>query len=130
MDTVNACFRIIYQCNPDFWALENPTGLLRQYLDKPKYTFQPWNFGDPWTKKTDLWGNYNIPQRRYEHWVDVPQNPDLYIRPGRTKPSIAFLHKSAMQYIDWMKDYRINTDADFRAITPLGFAQAFFEANR
>jgi len=130
MDIVNACIRIIFQCVPVFWALENPTGLLRRYLDKPRYTFEPWEFGDPWTKKTDVWGRFNLPRAKYKCWNDVPKNENLYIRPGRGKPSIASMHKSAMKHIDWMKDYEADDDAMFRAITPQGFAQAFYEANR
>ena len=54
----------------------------------------------------------------------------MYIRPGRTKPSIAYLHKSAKQYIPDFKDISCKDDAEFRAITPTGFAKAFFEANK
>ncbi len=130
MDIVNACMRIIFQCRVKFWALENPTGLLRRYLKRPRFTFHPWEFGDPWTKKTDIWGRFEIPKTYYQHWHDVPKNEKLYIRPGREKPSIAFLHKSAMVDIEWMKSYEVEDDSSFRAITPQGFAQAFFEANK
>lgn len=54
MEIVNACVRIINQCNPVFWALENPRGHLRKYLGVPKLNFQPWYYGDPWTKATDI----------------------------------------------------------------------------
>lgn len=130
MDIVNACIRIIFQCRVRFWALENPTGLLRKYLNKPRFNFHPWEFGDPWTKKTDVWGRFEIPQIYYQRWTDVPKNKKLYIRPGRNKPSIAFLHKSAMQDIEWMKEFKADNDASFRAITPQGFSQAFYEANK
>lgn len=36
MEIVNACLRIIYQCNPVFWAMENPRGYLRKYIGMPK----------------------------------------------------------------------------------------------
>lgn len=56
MEIVNACMRIIKKCQPVWWALENPTGHLRKYLGIPQLTFQPWEYGDPWTKRTDIWG--------------------------------------------------------------------------
>ena len=59
---VEACLKIISECKPKFWALENPVGHLRKYLGKPTFTFQPWQFGDPWTKHTDIWGNFNPPR--------------------------------------------------------------------
>lgn len=39
MEIVNACLQIINQCNPHFWALENPRGHLRKYLGMPKLNF-------------------------------------------------------------------------------------------
>ena len=35
---------------------ENPMGFRRQFLGKPAFTFNPCDFGDAYTKKTDLWG--------------------------------------------------------------------------
>ena len=129
LKVVNACRDIIKLCKPQFYAIENPVGHLRKFLGKPNYTFQPWWFGDPWTKRTDVWGKFNNPTRIYEEWETVPKIKELYIRPGRTKPSIAFLHKSAKRYIPSFKCFKAETDAAFRAITPQGFAKWFFEAN-
>jgi len=129
MDIVNACIRIIFQCKPMFWALENPAGLLRKFLGDYDYAFQPWWFGDPWTKLTNLWGKFNKPTRKYSYWEDVPKNEKLYVRPRRTKPSIAFLHKSDAGLMPQLSEYKCDIDTDFRAITPPGFAKAFFEAN-
>ena len=65
MDVVAACLRIIWRCRArgtlKFWALENPTGLLRQFLGIPHYTFQPWWFGAQHSKRTDLWGYFSAP---------------------------------------------------------------------
>ena len=129
IEIVDACLEIVRSCKPVFNALENPIGLLQKYLGWPSYVFQPWNFGDPWTKKTGIWGTFNAPRKIYHKWEDVPKNSNLYIRPGRTKPSIAFLHKSAKQFIDSFSDFECETDAGFRAITPQGFANAFFKEN-
>jgi hypothetical protein len=96
---VRECQRIIQECNPHFWAIENPaSGSLKQYLGEPTMTYEPWHFGSPWTKRTALWGNFNKPKRIYQDWQDVPKLP-LYVRPGRHKPSLAFLHKSAVKLI-------------------------------
>ena len=127
---VMACLRIIKQCNPKWWALENPVGYLREYMGKPAITFQPWEYGDPWTKRTDIWGEFTPPEKLYTDWDAVPQKLPLYTRPGRKKPNFAYLHKSAQQFIPQLAWASPQTDADFRAITPPGFAKAFFKANR
>lgn len=131
MEIVDACIKIIEQCLPDWCAIENPTGYLRQYLGKPQLTFQPWEYGDPWTKRTDIWGFFSVPKKIYQRWEDVPNKLNLYTRRGRSKPNFAFLHKSAWGSIPQLAfTQQPKTDADFRAITPPGFAEAFFKANR
>lgn len=129
MEIVQACRRIIGLCEPIFWAMENPRGFLRKYLGEPKLSFQPWWYGDAWTKATDIWGSFNIPERKHERWEDVPKL-DIYTRPNREKPNFAFLHKSAWNNIPQLHYHKPETDAEFRAMTPPGFAQAFFEANK
>lgn len=129
MEIVNACIAIIKKCNPVFWALENPRGYLRKYLGYPRLTFQPWEYGDAWTKATDIWGHYNIPQKMYDSWDDVPKIP-LYTRPNRLKPNFAYLHKSEWSKIPQLSFHKPANDAEFRAMTPPGFAKAFFGANK
>lgn len=63
MACVNACMRIILQCKPRWWALENPTGKLGEFLGTPRDVFEPCDFGDPWTKRTALWGDFVLPVR-------------------------------------------------------------------
>jgi len=73
-----------------------------------------------------------MPAPLFDRWEDVPKNENLYIRPTRSKPSLAFLHKSAIEFIpeyQWAKPY-IKTDADFRSLCSMGFAKAFYDANR
>ena len=71
---VRACLDIIAQCNSiesayskttklKFWALENPNGLLKRFLGKPAYEFNPYDFGDDYKKKTHLWGWFNDPKK-------------------------------------------------------------------
>lgn len=130
MVVVTACMRIIALCRPEWWALENPVGYLRTYMGKPALTFQPWEYGDPWTKRTDIWGDFAVPHTLYGRWEDVPNKLPLYTRPGRDKPNFAYLHKSAQSLIPQLQGIPVRTDADFRAITPPGFAQAFYKANK
>lgn len=129
MKIVNACLKIIEQCKPKWWALENPVGYLRNYLGDSTLIFQPWQYGDPWTKRTEIWGEFNVPPKLYSKWEDVPNKLPLYTRPGRGKPNFAYLHKSAIADIPQLAFANPQTDADFRAITPPGFARAFFIAN-
>ncbi len=131
MFLVNHCLRIIEQCSPEFWVIENPnSGRLREFLGKPAFAYEPWEFGDPWTKKTALWGRFNPPIPLFQTWEDVPKNSNLYIRPGRKKPGMAFLHKSAKQFIPAFKDFDAPNDMAFRSLCPQGFAKAFFEVNK
>ena len=128
---VRHCQRIIAECNPTWWAIENPaTGRLKDFLGKPEFTYEPWHFGDPWTKKTALWGKFNKPVRLFEKWDDVPKIPELYIRPNRGKPSLAFLHKSAIKHIRAFDGIEVADDMSFRSLCSQGFAKAFFEVNK
>jgi hypothetical protein len=130
MFLVRHCQRIIKQANPAFWVIENPySGRLKLKLGLPQYVYEPWEFGSPWTKKTALWGRFNLFRKTYYWWKDVPQNPNLYIRPGRKKPSIAFLHKNAKQFIKEFDCFEVNTDMEFRSLCSQNFAQAFYYAN-
>lgn len=133
MELVNHCLRIIKECNPVWWALENPyNGRLKEILGSPKYVYQPWEYGSPWTKKTALWGEFNSPSPLYSKWEDVPKNDKLYIRPGRKKPGLVYLHKSAVNDIEefqWAKD-KIKNDADLRSMCSRGFAEQFYKANK
>lgn len=129
---VKECQRIIAECNPKFWVIENPaSGRLKDFLGEPTMTYEPWHFGSPWTKKTALWGKFNIPPKAYEKWEDVPKIPELYTRPGRPKPSLAFMHKSAFNLIpEFWTLKRPNSDMEFRSLCSQKFAKAFFQANQ
>lgn len=131
MFLVRECQRIIEQANPVFWAIENPArGVLRDFLGEPQYEYEPWWYGSPWTKRTALWGKFNIPPRKYFKWEDVPKIPELYVRPGRPKPSLAFMHKSAYDLIEEFHTLpRPDSDMEFRSLCSQKFAQAFYEAN-
>ena len=107
MELVFAAMQIIWKCRfanrLAFWALENPLGYLRQFLGKAPYRFEQWEFGHDGIKPTEIWGYFNFPKKI----VDTrPVNP------------------KQLQDIDG-KNRKAN-----RAITPAGFAKAFFKANR
>lgn len=132
MFLVHHCLRIIEESNPVFWVIENPAnGRLKDFLGKPAYTYEPWEFGSPWTKKTALWGKFNHPEKIYKSWDDVPKNEKLYIRPGRKKPSMAQFHKSAIHYIEEFKPFidTVKDDMSLRSLCSQGFAKAFFDVN-
>lgn len=67
MRTVNACLRIVLQAklygSLQWWALENPEGLLSQWLGPPQDAHEPCDYGDPWTKRTWVWGEFTRPIR-------------------------------------------------------------------
>lgn len=145
MKLVRECQRIISYCekkgNLKFWVIENPaTGALRKYLGKPEYVYQPWWFGSPWTKKTALWGKFNKPERVYQNWEEVTQNPALYVRkrnriPDKDrytgKPEMHTLHKSAFKDIEEFQCLPApKNDMEFRSLCSQNFAQAFYEANK
>ena len=104
LSVVDACMRIIMLLNPIFWCLENPVGRLNNYIGKPECYFHPHYYGDPYTKKTALWGRFIFPKRT--HYFNKSEIDD---RIHKMPPS---------------KDR-----AKLRSITPAGFAKAFFEAN-
>jgi len=141
MKLVRECQRIIQECNPTFWVIENPaTGALRNYLGKPDYAYQPWWYGSPWTKKTALWGKFNKPTRLYEKWEDVTKNTKLWIRKRNRveendrytgKPEMHTLHKSAYDLIPEFQTLpRPESDMEFRSLCSQNFAKAFYKANK
>jgi len=105
---VLACLRIIAYCKPVFWCLENPVGRLKRWLGPPVMYFNPCDYGDPYTKKTCLWGRFNIPKRK-------PVEPVKVCRQG-----------------SWIQKLggKSEKTKELRSITPPGFARAFFEANK
>lgn len=102
LEIVLACLRIIRQARPSWWCLENPVGRLPRFIGPYKMTFQPWEYGDPWTKRTCLWGDFVVPARN-------PVEPTEGGKLWRLPPS--------------------PRRARLRSVTPPGFAKAFFEAN-
>lgn len=133
LEIVEACMRIIRECDPVFWCLENPVkGSLVKYLGRPEMTFQPYEYGDGWAKGTALWGRFNHPQKTYNAKNRPEAVPGLYVRPGRDYPSLAFQHRSAVEIIPQLEPFKsfVKTDYDLRSLTPPSFAKAFFDTNQ
>lgn len=132
MFLVRECQRIIEEASPAWWAIENPaTGSLRDYLGPPTLSYQPWQYGSPWTKATGLWGQFKAPKPTYKKWEDVPGKIEMWTRTGR-KPALVYLHKSAFNLIPEFRDSGMpapTTDAELRSLCSQKFAAAFKLAN-
>lgn len=128
MEIVDACLQIIWHCRfykgskLKFWSLENPVGFLRQFLGKPVYTFEQWQFKDEGIKPTDLWGYFRNPTPIV---IEKPANLSIINPNGRKNGRGISSPKCPSEY----KHLNLSR-ADKRAITPAGFAQAFFRANK
>ena len=48
-------FKAFAECSCDFVAIENPVGVMSSIWRKPDQIIQPYQFGDPFEKKTCLW---------------------------------------------------------------------------
>lgn len=111
LSVVDACLRIIFTAKPKWWALENPVGYLRKWLGEPRFIFEPYYYGDEYQKRTALWGDFRIPQ------------PQTVEDKGFVKFSMLKSHEIHPEYFGKLDR------TQRRAITPSGFAKAFFEAN-
>lgn len=103
LSIADACMRFIVLCKPVFWCIENPVGRLSRFYGKPAMTFHPYEYGDPYQKRTCLWGNFNKPKKNP---VEPTEGQKIWrMAPGEKRKEL-------------------------RSITPAGFAQAFYEANK
>lgn len=103
IDLLNQTKAILEYFRPRVWAIENPVGRIKELgnLKSPRLTFDPHHYGDPHTKKTLLYGNFN---------PDLPQ--------ANVEPT------------EGSKIHRLSSSAKAeREETPEGFAYAFFMAN-
>lgn len=103
LEVVEAC-RQLCEFSGGMWMLENPVGRLSTAWRKPDHTFDPCDYGDPYTKKTCLWTSANF-----------VMPPKQYVEPTEG---------SAMHLMAPSADR-----ANLRSATPMGFARAVFEAN-
>jgi len=92
---------------PAIWAIENPVGRIEKLTGLPPWSlsFDPYMFGDPYTKKTLLWGRFNA------NLPTAPVDPVEGSKMHRMYGGKSLATKNA------------------RSVTPEGFAYAFFQAN-
>jgi len=112
LSVVDACLRIITVCEPHWWCLENPKGYLKNWLGKPVYEFDPWEYGDNYQKRTCLWGNFRTPE------PTVDEKPEGCVKFSMLKSKDIF-----------PEHYGKLSRQERRAITPPGFAKEFCGAN-
>lgn len=136
---VRACLDIIAKCNIittpyaktttlKFWCLENPHGLLKRFLGKPTYIFDPFEFGEPYQKKTHLWGWFNYPKKIFNNKNDVMTKEEILLCKTNSRKLPKF---DTMKSKDIHPEYFGKFDRKARrSITPKGFANAFYEANK
>lgn len=86
------------------YIIENPVSTVSSYWRKPDHTFNPNDYGDPYTKKTCLWvgGGFVMPDKN-------PVEPVLGSKMHLMPPS--------------------EDRANKRSETPMGFSNAVFMAN-
>lgn len=93
------------------WFVENPSGALSSVFGPADHTFHPWEYtllepADNYTKLTCLWtGNgFQMPPRQHDTTLGPPDNRIHFAAPGPQR-------------------------ANFRSVTPAGFARAVYAAN-
>ncbi len=129
---VDACLRAVAIYRPTWWALENPIGRLKDYLGEPAWKFDPYDFGDPWTKRTWLWGHFTPPMPLFSAQARCAVEP-VFSCPGgatpnhprretRSKPTKPAKRLDRSTYLGSRRKVE-------RSTTPEGFARAFFEVN-
>ena len=78
--------------------------------------FDPTEFGDKHNKHTQIWGYFNKPIKNHE-----------YKKTGSHAITNEFFEDLPEDYV---RDPNMRLDAIKRSITPKGFADAFFKANK
>ena len=106
-EIVSQTMAIIEYLKPQVWALENPVGRIGKLTGLPQWrtSFDPYHFGDTYTKKTLLWGRHN---------GDMPIMPREPV-------------EGSKMHTQYGGSCRGRNNA--RSVTPEGFAYAFFIAN-
>jgi len=107
VELVYQTLRTVEFFKPSIWAIENPVGRIEKLTGLPPWrmSFNPNHFGDPYTKKTLLWGRFN---------ADLPVAP------------VAPTEGSKMHR---MYGGKSQDTKNARSVTPEGFAYAFFQSN-
>lgn len=104
---VHQTLRAIEYFKPAVWAIENPVGRIEELGGLPPWrlSFDPNHLGDPYTKKTLLWGRFN---------GDLPIAP---VEPTEGSK----MHR--------LYGGKSQATKNARSVTPEGFSYGFFMAN-
>lgn len=117
---VMKALEIIHYFNPTFWALEQPPGrlekLIRELTVKRLMSYHPYEFGAPYSKKTILYGNFN------PFLIRSPVTPVPSTAKGQMNIDNYYIHHCG-------KTVSRNKRSEYRSITPIEFAEAFYQAN-
>lgn len=107
VELVKQTLAAIEYFKPAVWAVENPVGRIEELTGLPPWrlSFDPNHLGDPYTKKTLIWGRFNS---------DLPIAP---VEPTEGSK----MHR--------MYGGKSMATKNARSVTPEGFAYAFFQAN-
>lgn len=113
---VKKAMEIINYFEPDWWFLENPVGRIAKLVPELKnygpFYFYPYEYGDPWKKKTALYGKFKPP-------VKKPVKPIQKVAGNGDKYSPIMMATGGKSEKTKM----------IRSVTPKGFAKAFYLAN-
>lgn len=107
VELVHQTLRTIEYYRPAIWAIENPVGRIERMSGLPPWrlAFDPCHLGDPYTKRTQIWGRFN---------ANLPVAP---VEPKEgSKMHLRFGGKSM-------------ATKNARSETPEGFSYGFFLAN-
>lgn len=118
--------KLVYQvlaavdlCKPDFWMIENPVGRIAELVPElkgfgPRY-YQPWQYGDPYSKKTALYGEFAMP---------CPVNIVEPVNSGTKESSLDYYFRAVKRVKDFQR-----LRSYYRSITPPGFSNEFYRVN-
>lgn len=102
-ELVRQVMRTVELFRPPVWVMENPIGRIQNLnkLPDPLLSFDPWHYGDDYSKRTLLWGKFD------------PNLPTAYAEPT-----------------EGSKIHRMSSSAKYeRSLTSENFAYALFMAN-
>lgn len=121
---VNKTIEIIEHFSPKWWYLENPVGRIATLVpwlqNYGPWYIQPYEFGDPWKKKTGIYGKFKVPDKKI-------------VKPILQKKYHSKYKKKGFSYYSWTHFAesllgKVNRK-EVRSYTPLGFSKAFYKAN-
>lgn len=128
---------IIDFLRPEWWVLENPVGRIGKFFPRlgKAFWFQPCDYGDAYTKRTGLYGDFVPPYPLFlgRHMAVTPDVPprehfcgaDYHapLRKGHHSVDHYMIHTVGL------KATGFHNRQAWRSVTPPGFARAFYQVN-